>query len=340
MKKLFIHHPLFRLLSPVFSGVVVYLLIILFSNDVGQLQEQFLGEDLYVCIGLSYLIQEFSRLLIVVFKRLPTFKNTITAIIAQVLFSIALTVAIVTFSMTLYYKHIVGFSATFDDLLMFNCVFSVITLIYILLYISHLYLYKMNSDKLQHEELIKQHIEEDFHEFKRGINPDLLFESFEALLVLINRDQDKADDFIDHLATIYRYLLSSKEKQLVTFEEEYTILLEFEKLMNTLPYRSLKVESQITSDFLVVPGALLFIIEKMVKETIVSKDVHLHISITESNTYFILSYEFQDKIQTHFQLSQVEGIIQTYKIYSSLDIRMDEKDMYRSLYIPKLLTKS
>lgn len=340
MKRLFIHHPLFRLLSPVFSGVVVYLLIILFSNDVGQLQEQFLGEDLYVCIGLSYVIQEVSRLLIVLFKKLPIYKSNITTILLQVLFSIALTIGLVTISISLYYKHVVGFSVTGDDLFMFNSVFSVISIIYILLYLSHLYLYKMNSDRLQLEEQIKQHIEEDFHEFKRGINPELLFESFEALLVLVKNDQDKADDFIDYLATIYRYLLSSKEKQLVSISEELKVLLDFEKLMNSLPYRSLQIVDNIAPEFLVVPGSLLSVIEKIVKETIVSKEIHLVISLSESESHIVLNYQYQDKIQTRFGMDQLDEVIRVYKIYSELEIKLKETDTERTLYIPKLLTKT
>lgn len=339
MKKLFIHHALFRLLSPVFSGVVVYLLILLFNNNVGQLKEQFLGEDLYICIGLSYLIQEFSRLLIVVFKRLPH-KNTLITILIQVIFSILLTIGLVTFSITLYYKYVVGFSATTDDLFMFNSVFSVITFMYILLYISHQYLYKMNTDKLQREALIKQYIEEDFYEFKKEINPELLFESFEALLILIKKDQEQADDFIDYLATIYRYLLSGKERQLVTVEEELNTIRAFEKLMNALPYRSLGIETDELSDFLLVPGTLLFTVERIIKETIVSKDVHLQIAITESDTHLIINYEHQDKIQTCFQLSQLQEIIRAYKIYSTLEIFMEETAEDRTIYIPKLLTKS
>ena len=197
----------------------------------------------------------------------------------------------------------------------------------------------MNSDKLEQEELIKQHIEEDFHQFKRGINPDLLFESFEALLMLIKKDQDKADDFIDYLATIYRYLLSSREKQLVPVEEEVKVLLEFEKLMNSLPFRNLQLKNKIQSDFLVVPGALLFTIEKILKETIVSKDVHLSIELSESDTYVILSYHYEDRIQTKFGLNLLEEIIRVYKIYSTSEISMNETDTERILYLPKLLTK-
>ena len=71
MKRLFVHNPLFRILSPVFSGAIVYLLILLINNNVEQLQEQFLGNELYLCIGLSFFIHEFSRLLLLLFNKLP-----------------------------------------------------------------------------------------------------------------------------------------------------------------------------------------------------------------------------------------------------------------------------
>ena len=62
MNKLFIHNPLFRIISPLCSGILIYLLILLINNNVSQLKETFLGQELYVCIGLTYLIQEYSRL--------------------------------------------------------------------------------------------------------------------------------------------------------------------------------------------------------------------------------------------------------------------------------------
>ena len=97
MKKLFIHKPLFRLLSPVFNGVVVYLLILLVNNNVAQVQEEFLSEELYVCIGLSYIVQEFSRLLLLLLKRFELIKNTLLSLLIQALSSIVLCILIVTF---------------------------------------------------------------------------------------------------------------------------------------------------------------------------------------------------------------------------------------------------
>ena len=109
MKKLFIHKPLFRLLSPVFSGAVIYLLILLVNNNVSQLQEQFLGEELYVCIGLSYIVQEFSRILLILFKKAPKLESILLNIGLQIIVSLFLCIIIVSVSITVYYKQVLGF---------------------------------------------------------------------------------------------------------------------------------------------------------------------------------------------------------------------------------------
>lgn len=149
MRKLFIHQPLFRFLSPLFSGVVVYLLILLLNNNVAQLQEEFLGEDLYVCIGLSYIVQELSRALLLLFKRIPDFKGLFLNILLQIIISLAITISVVIVSISYYFEYVIGFSVDTSELLMFASIYSVFTFIYILLFISHQYLYKINSEKLQ-----------------------------------------------------------------------------------------------------------------------------------------------------------------------------------------------
>lgn len=340
MKKLFIHQPFFRILSPIFSGVIVYLLLLLLNNSVEQLQEQFLGEELYVCIVLSYIIQELSRGLLLVFKKLPKGDSRPLNLLFQVIISLALSVLVVTVFMSLYYKHVVGFSAGIEDILMFDIIFAVITFIYILLFISHQYLHKINSERLEHEELIKQNIEDDFRQFKRGINPHLLFESFEALIILIHQNPEKADEFIDHLSTIYRYILSSKDRQLVPVEEECQNLLEMEKLFNKLPYRNLSLETQLNSGFFVVPGSLLFLLELIVRNTIMSSGIQLRISLKEREGRIVISYQAYDKINSNIKNTDYKEISRVYSIYSEQKIEITHQEGYRSISIPKLTIKS
>ncbi len=341
MKKLFVHQPFFRILSPIFSGVIVYLLILLLNNDVEQLQEQFLGEELYVCIGLSYIVQEFSRLLLLLFKRIFKGKTSLPNLILQGFVSLASSIGLVTLSVWLYYKYVVGFSATPDDIFMFNSVFAVITLIYILLFVSHQYLYKINTERLQQEEIFKQSIEEDFRQFERGINPHLLFESLEALITLMYKDTEKAEDFIDSLASIYRYVLSNKDKQLISYQEEFQHLKQLESLLNQLPYRKLKLINEATSDFLVVPGSLLFVMEMIVRKTIISTGIELLVVVKESEKTNQIQFEYktQDRINSKISVSDLKDIRRVYSIYSNQAIEIEELNATRTVSIPKLTIK-
>lgn len=340
MKKLFIHQPFFRILSPIFNGTVIYLLILLLNNDVDALQEQFLGEELYFCVALSYLVQELSRGMLLIFKRLPKGSNTFLNLLSQVTISLFVCILIVTIVVFLYYKYVVGYTATTEEIVTLDSIFAVITLIYILLFVSHQYLYKINSEKLQHEELIKQNIEDDFRQFKRGINPHLLFESFEALIVLMHQNPEKADEFIDHLSTIYRYILSNKDRQLVTFQEELTHLSELESLFNKLPYRNLRIETQVSDTSWVVPGSLLFLIELIVRNTIISSDIELNIDILSTPENIALSYETHDKINANFETSDFEEIQRVYSIYSEQAVEISFENGRRSISLPKLTLKT
>lgn len=340
MKKLFVHQPLFRLLSPVFSGVIVYLLVLLLNNNIPQIQEDFFNEELYFCIALSYLIQEFSRVLLVVFKYFLYNQISAKSIALQILIAMFLCVILATIAINLYFTYILGFSVTFDEILVFNSIFCTITFIYILLYISHQYLYKVNTEKLHQEEIIKLNIEDKFQQFKKGINPDLLFESFESLIVLIKNSKEKSDVFVDCLASIYRYILSGKERELVEFSEEFLIVNQLIQLFNYLPYRSFSIKNNCKKTFLVVPRSLLFIVEQIVRTIIVNDDKMLEIHFNENEDFLEISYVKNDRITESFSLEKIKEVVKTYKIYSTEEIEIveveQEQEQTRKIILPKL----
>ncbi len=340
MNRLFIHNPLFRLFSPIFSGIVVYLLILLINNNVEQLQEQFLGEELYVCIGLSFIIQEFSRLLLWIFNKLPASLSAFLKLIIQVVASMLLCTVLVVLSITLYYKNVLGFSPSSSELWLFNSIFCCITLIYVLLHISHQYLYKVNTKKLNNEYIRKQLVEDDFMQFKKGINPSLLFECFEAIIVLIRKNSDEVDDLIDNMAMVYRYILSRKSKQLVLIDEELNALDELVQLFNYLPFINVSVDKKIDSSFLIVPGSLLSLVENIIRSTISNSDLQLNIDILETESQLKLSYTKIDRIVSGFEPSSLTDIDERYAIYSKDELTVEDIDNKRFINIPKLITKT
>jgi len=336
MKKLFIYHPLFRLLSPVFIGVIVYLLILLINNTTDQLQEQFLGQELYVCIGLSYLIQELSIFLLWIFRTYKPAKSQFLTLMFQVVASLILCVSVVSIVMILYYKYVLGFVPNSKELWVPNSIFSSISLIYISLYVSHQYLHQINTKKLTYELLLKQNVEDDFLNFEKAINPTLLFESLDALIILIYREKEKTDDFLDCLGRVYRYILSSKNRELVTIEEEIESLQELLKLFNYLPYRKLVLNTKLDSSFLVVPNSLLFIVEQIVRSSIRSEETEITILLEEQKTKILLEYTAVDKVNDELSLKKLSAIENVYRIYSKEQIVISKENKKKRISLPKL----
>ena len=339
MKKLFIHKPFFRLLSPIFSGIICYLLLLLVNNNVGQLTQDFLGQELYFCILLSYAVQEFSRLLLHLFQKLPTIQGPFLTILIKCLVSLILSMVIITVFISVYYQLILGFTPSAEELLLFNSIFSSITFVYICLYISHQYLHKINNQKLIMELLRKKNIEEDFKQFKQEINPKLLFESLESLLVLLNEKSDQVDDLIDQLAIIYRYILSNKSTELVSIEKELEVLTHFILLYNYLPYRKVVLIVSEITNFLVVPGSLLFVIEKVIRSVINSQHSKLYIHLEQRSESLDVRYAPEDLLVSGFESVNFTPLKKTYSIYSKKEIKIQELDSLRIISIPKLTLK-
>ncbi len=336
MSKLFVHNLLFRLLSPFFSGILVYILILLINNNVGQLAEEFFGEELYLCIGLSYLIQEFARLSLIFFERITLPLSKGWNFILQVGVSILLCIGLVTTVIYLYYQFRVGFKPALIELVVFNSIFAGITLIYISLYLSYTYLYQENTERLQEEISRKEGIKEDFRQFRQGINPQLLFESLESLIVLMKGDEFEAQSLLDHLSKIYRYILTGKNQELVSFEREWGILQESVALFNYLPHRKIKLEGDSRPKCLVVPGTMLFLMEQIIRSTIPSNEAELILQITASDGRLCFIYEPHEKITQGLVEKDLAPIQNSYAIYSHVPIQVTVEGSKKVLCIPQL----
>ncbi|UII79484.1 histidine kinase [Flagellimonas sp. CMM7] len=336
MKKLFIHKPLFRLLSPLFSGTLVYLLILLINNTIDELGANFFGQELYVCIGLAYLIQEYARISIIIFKRLKRPSSFLVKTILQIISTIIINIVLVSLAMYLYFIKVLYYTPNSNELMIFNSIFSVIALIYVLLYVSHQFLYMVNTEKLEKEEWARQEVEEDFTDFKRGINPELLFESLEAILVVMKEDPDRAEQITDRFAMVYRYLLSKKKDELVPISEELKTLEELLQLFSELPYRKMQLGKVTTSETLVVPGSLLRIAERVMRTTIPSETKKISIDILEFGSELNIQYKHEERIDKLLTINSLKYIQRDYGYYASESVKVIHDDVFKTVYLPKL----
>jgi len=327
MKRLFIHNRLFRLFSPFATGVLVYLLILLINNNVEQIQEQFLSQELYVCIGLGFIIQEFARLSIVIMNRINSTITFIKTTLFQFVFAIILSVFIVTLVMQLYFRFALGYTPNLNELLTFNVLFSFITLLYLLLYTGNQFLYEINTDRLAKEEKASIAVQRDFIAYRSEINSELLFDCLEALLMIMRDDAEQAEELTDKFASLYRYILLKRDEELIQVKTELSMVNVQIEVYNKLPYRKVKLIVTDGESCLLVPMTFLKIVETIIKTSIKSEKKILVINIElKDNDFIKFSYRAEDRLNSDFDQEVIKDLGSRYKFYSDRQITVNYKD--------------
>ncbi|MDH4057771.1 MAG: histidine kinase [Cyclobacteriaceae bacterium] len=321
MKKTFlIHNPFFRLIAPINYGVFVYLLVLLVNNNLGQLNEIFIGQEVYICIGLSFLSFESIRLIILLLdKYLPT-KWQSVSIPVQFILSTTVSLVLVIGSLVAYFTYIVGFSIATTQLLIFSVIFLITGLLYNLLYFSNYYLNQENTIKLAAEEHQQEVLEMEISEFKNDINPDLLYESLENTIGLIYQDKDKAEEYIDCLAATYRYTLTQRHKEFVSVTSEVQAAQNIIQLLNEKYYQQLRFDvhpEALDKNLMLIPGSLPIAIENIVRNTIITQNDPLIITCyLEDDEYLILQSKLNDRLLLHDDSIQAFKRLQkSYALY-------------------------
>ncbi|WP_420388556.1 histidine kinase [Roseivirga sp.] len=301
MKKNLIHQPIFRLVVPPVYGVMMYMLILLLNNNLGQLSETVFTVELLVCVILAYLVSEPLRLIIRAFeKKAEDDLRKSTTIGALLLTNLLVGSAIILLAAYAYFNYYEGYIYQ-SVLIKMVVVYGISGLLFTIFFLSTHFLSVKNESELKKEDLKRQNLEHQLEIFNNEINPDLLFQSLETLITLVHHNQDQAEDFVDRLAIVYRYILENRKKELVTvmdeikaaknmiylFQERYPDQLHFE-LKNELKH----------AEKLLVPNALPTMLDCIINNSIINMHQPLSISIDGDGdeNYLILQYTDNQKL--------------------------------------------
>ena len=182
------------------------------------------NRELLICVVLAYLISEPIRFVIVLFLRKYQEELRKPAKIGFLLITNLVIGSLIIFLAAYsYFRFVEGanyFSTFQTPLINLTVVFGVSALLYSLFFLSLFLLTIKNESELKKEDLKRQYLEHQLEIFNNEINPDLLFQSLETLISLVHHNLDTAEDFVDRLALVYRYILDNRKKELVSVDEE------------------------------------------------------------------------------------------------------------------------
>ncbi len=318
MKRLFIHNPLFRLLTPPVYGILVYLIILLVNNTVDQVTTLISNQEVYVSMALSLIAFESMRITIVLLERQTIDEKK--RMILQWLTTSFVCVAIVLFSISQYYQRVIGFDISFRELSLFGSIFLLTAVLYNALYLGNRYLHHENTQLIAQEQKLQENLEAEFSSFRQEINPNLLYDSLEELILCMHTDAEMAEELIDSLAALYRYQLINRQKEFVSLSEELHAVQHLLRLVNTKHHNQViwKANFPDTSAIQIVQGSLLTTLDSIVRNTLISDQTPLLLTLSqEDDEYIVLTHGLNDKLLIHPESQMAFNQLQrSYSIYS------------------------
>jgi hypothetical protein len=321
MPRFLIFRTSFRLLAPLINGFLIYLLMLLINNNLGQLAEAYATQELYLTIAICLGVLEINRMVVKVLQP----QNQPWALPLQVGIGLGLGLVLVTGGMSAYFNWVVGYSIAPAELLTLGVLFGVMILLYHVLHISQTYLYKENTQLLENEQKIQQSLEWELSEFSQEINSTLLFESLETLITKVRAGKDQAEELIDSLAGVYRYTLSHRKSELVPLEEEIRACKALLQLLNARYNGLIRLhldDSLSQLPFCLVPGTLPMLVESIARQSIISPTTPLEITAyTEGGEYLILQHSLNERLIPESEPDRVvERLQRSYSFFSELPL--------------------
>jgi len=177
------------------------------------------------------------------------------------------------------------------------------------------------------------------------VNPHFFFNSLNGLNALIRSgEQDKTLTYLDELSNVFRYILQSNRKELVSLAEE----LEFVKAYTYL--LSVRYEGKLFFSIQVDPLylhwhlpilSILPLIENAVKHNVISKQYPLQIDIyTTKEDQLMISNQIRPKVDENERSGiGLKNLWGRYRMLTGKDINISQRKEYFKVSLP-LLKKS
>ncbi len=148
------------------------------------------------------------------------------------------------------------------------------------------------NEMLKSAKLEKDKVQAELAALKNQIDPHFMFNALNSVSYLIEKDTQMAQQFVDKLAEVYRYILKSKEKDLVLLADELDFMHAYASLIK-LRFRDaliLEVDAinKTGSQYLIPPISIMFAIENAVKHNELSEKNRLYLKVEFYNDNLLI----------------------------------------------------
>ncbi len=171
------------------------------------------------------------------------------------------------------------------------------------------------------------------------INPHFLFNSLNTLSALIDNNPQQAEQFVDELSNVYRYLLRSNEGEMTTLDLELNFIRSYLGLLQTRFGNGLHTEINIDPAYhqaLLPPLTLQLLVENAVKHNIILPEQPLTIGIrTNQSGWLVVENTLQRrKIRVESNGVGLSNIVSKYQLLGLTAPTFEDHDGWFRVSMP------
>lgn len=189
----------------------------------------------------------------------------------------------------------------------------------------------------------KSSLEAKFQNLKDQINPHFLFNSFNTLATLIEEHPQRAVSFVEQLSEVYRYVLNSKNQEIVSLERELSFAKSYIFLLKMRFENHLDIQIDIPSNYYhnyyIPPLTLQMLIENAIKHNEIGSNQPLKITIIADDQHIIVKNNLQKRLNTRSTGVGLENIRQRYQFLSQRNVEILETSDAFTVKLPLLSTQ-
>jgi len=147
------------------------------------------------------------------------------------------------------------------------------------------------------QKLREENLKYQYRTLKTQINPHFLFNCLNTLSEMVYTDACKADNYIQKLASVYRFILDNEETDLLPLEKELVFVEQYFSLQKERygDKIGLAIAVENSDKFKIIPISLQILIENALKHNSSSEEKPLKIDVSIDNGYMIVSNNIQRK---------------------------------------------
>jgi hypothetical protein len=190
------------------------------------------------------------------------------------------------------------------------------------------------EQKFREEKLIFQN-----ETLKSQVNPHFLFNSLNTVSSLIQTNPDKAEQFINNLSSVYRYILENGQKDKVPIQSELDLTNKYFDLHRVRDEEKITLSIDYTDadSYQILPVSLQILIENAIKHNIATREDPLKISICFEGQYIVVKNNLQVKA-TQLKSTGIglKNLAERVRLISGKDLIIEEDDNSFIVKIPLL----